>query len=87
MVTEPELLNEENAFIIFGVTGDLTRRKLIPALYELESVGRLSKPFHIIGFARRDWTNEFLKSTFQEGINEFARTKPVNISIQDFLNF
>ena len=85
MVTEPELLNEEIAFVIFGVTGDLTRRKLIPALYELESVGRLSNSFHIIGFARRDWTDEFLKSTFQEGINEFSRTKPVNNSIQEKL--
>ena len=41
------------AFIIFGVTGDLASRKLIPALYQLASDGRLSKDFFIIGFARQ----------------------------------
>ena len=49
------------AFVIFGVTGDLTRRKLIPALYELLISKRLPEPLKIIGFARRDWTDDFSK--------------------------
>lgn len=85
MGAEPELFNEEIAFIIFGVTGDLTRRKIIPALYELEAAGRLPDPFHIIGFARRDWTDEFLKTNFQEGVHKFARTKPVQSTVQEKL--
>jgi len=64
------------AFVIFGVTGDLTRRKLIPAIYELKLAGRLDGPFHIIGFARRDWSDEILRETLREGVKEFARTKP-----------
>ena len=66
------------AFVIFGVTGDLTRRKLSPALYELTLAGRLSKDFHVIGFARRDWSDDFLRSTLRDGIQEFARSKPVD---------
>ncbi len=42
--------------VIFGVTGDLARRKLIPALFELYSEGYLPERFIILGFARRDWT-------------------------------
>ncbi len=66
------------AFVIFGVTGDLTRRKLIPALYELYIADRLKMPLHIVGFARRDWDDEFLKKTLRDGVTEFSRSKPVN---------
>ncbi|MFW5745601.1 MAG: glucose-6-phosphate dehydrogenase, partial [Spirochaetota bacterium] len=45
---------------IFGVTGDLTRSKLMPALYSLFLNGRLSE-FRIVGFARRDWSDEYLR--------------------------
>lgn len=70
--------NEPIGFVIFGVTGDLTRRKLIPALYELKIAGRLEAPFYIIGFARRDWTDETLRETLRTGVLEFARSKPVD---------
>jgi glucose-6-phosphate 1-dehydrogenase len=66
------------AFIIFGVTGDLTRRKLIPALYELCLGDLLAKRLTIIGFARRDWTNEDLKNSLREGVMEYGRSKPIN---------
>lgn len=68
---------ESVAVVIFGVTGDLTRRKLLPALYELQLTGRLPEKFFVIGFARRDWTDDALRTTLRDGINEFARTKPV----------
>ena len=61
MYKESKQLEGKAAFVVFGVTGDLTRRKLIPALYELQLAGRLPEDFHIIGFARRDWTDEFLR--------------------------
>lgn len=73
------------AVVIFGVTGDLTHRKLIPALYQLTLAGRLPDDFHIIGFARRDWTDEVLRETLRAGVNEFARTKPVDTSTLDCL--
>jgi len=62
--------------VIFGVTGDLTRRKLIPALFELFKASRLSEPLYIIGFARRDWTDDKLRDNLREGVIEFGRSKP-----------
>lgn len=78
---EPSLPEHESsgiAFVIFGATGDLTRRKLIPALYELHLAGRLPQPLCVIGFARRDWTDAFFQETLAEGVREFARQKPVD---------
>ena len=47
--------------VIFGVTGDLSRRKLLPSLFDLEANGMLPSKLRIIGFSRRDWSqNEFL---------------------------
>ncbi|NMB54937.1 MAG: glucose-6-phosphate dehydrogenase [Leptolinea sp.] len=66
------------AFVIFGATGDLTRRKLMPAIYELAATNRLPDQFQVVGFARRDWTNEVLIQNLTEGINQFAREKPVD---------
>ncbi len=60
------------AIIIFGVTGDLTRRKILPALYELASAGKIDGPIHIIGFARRDWTDQTLVELIQESIKEYG---------------
>jgi glucose-6-phosphate 1-dehydrogenase len=48
------------AIVIFGATGDLTRKKLIPALFSLFIKGNINQ-FKIIGFARRPWTNEFFR--------------------------
>jgi glucose-6-phosphate 1-dehydrogenase len=79
------LPNEPVAFVVFGVTGDLTRRKLIPALYELKLAGRLEVPLNIIGFARRDWNDEVLIETLREGVREFARTQPVNEAVLESL--
>ena len=66
------------AFVIFGVTGDLTKRKLLPALYQLESERRLPEKIDIIGFARRPWDDAYLKKVLDEGIHEYARIKPVS---------
>jgi len=73
--------SEGIAFVIFGVTGDLTRRKLIPALYELQLSKRLPQRLCVIGFARRDWTDETLEKTMMEGVTEFARHKPIDKDI------
>lgn len=75
--------DEAMGIVIFGVTGDLTRRKLIPALYELAVNKRLNVPLYIFGFARRDWTDEVMRENMRAGVNEFARTRPVD---EDLLN-
>jgi len=69
---------ESIALIIFGVTGDLTKRKLIPAIYQLISEKLISNPIDIIGFARRPWDNQKMTDTLTEGIKEYARVKPVD---------
>jgi glucose-6-phosphate 1-dehydrogenase len=55
--------------VIFGATGDLTHRKLVPALYNLAVDGELPPGVKIIGFARRDWTDE----KFRAGLEELNR--------------
>ena len=46
------------AIVIFGASGDLTKRTLIPALYNLTSYALLPDKFSIIGVARQDWSDE-----------------------------
>lgn len=72
---------EPIAIVIFGVTGDLTHRKLIPALYELAREKRFPAPINIIGFARRDWTDETLRDMMRASVEEFARNKPVDENV------
>ncbi len=76
--TSPDRREDSYAVVIFGVTGDLTRRKLIPALYELTVGNQLPDKFNVIGFARRDWDDQKLHEVLCEGVREFARTRPVN---------
>jgi len=85
MNNPPDVNGESVAFVIFGVTGDLTRRKLLPALYELQLTDRLPEKFHVIGFARRDWTEDVMRTTLRDGITEFSRTKPVDQGILEKL--
>jgi glucose-6-phosphate 1-dehydrogenase len=66
------------ALVIFGVTGDLTRRKLIPALYQLSMENRMPFSLDVIGFARRPWDDDQMRSELSRGIEEFARVKPVD---------
>ena len=66
------------ALVIFGVTGDLTKRKLLPALYQLAKDKRIKERIDIIGFARRPWSDEIMKKNLQEGVENFARVKPVD---------
>ncbi len=64
--------------VIFGASGDLTARKLIPALYHLALENALPTPYRIIGFARRDKTDDSFRAELREALNQFSRTKPVN---------
>lgn len=65
------------AFIIFGVTGDLAYRKLVPALYELELENSLPSNFYVIGFARREWSDDVMREHLRQGLLEFASAQPV----------
>lgn len=64
--------------VIFGATGDLTARKLFPALYNLARDGQLPAHFACVGFARREKTNEQFRNEMLDGINKYSRVKPVD---------
>ncbi len=68
-------------FVIFGATGDLTRRKLIPALYNL-AISRLLPPgMSIVGFALSEMGDESFRSTLHDAVAEFSRRKPIDEAI------
>lgn len=69
---------EPCSIVIFGASGDLTSRKLIPALYHLHLDKQLPTAFRIIGFARRDKTDESWRGELREDLVRFSRTQPVD---------
>lgn len=62
------------ALVIFGVTGDLARKKLLPAVYDLANRGLLPPGFVVLGFARRDWGDGDFEQMAREAAQEHART-------------
>jgi glucose-6-phosphate 1-dehydrogenase len=62
--------------VIFGATGDLARRKLLPALYNLAHDGALPERFHLVGVARRERAHEDYRAECEQSIREFSRRKP-----------
>ncbi len=67
--------------VIFGATGDLTARKLFPAIYNLEREGQLPKHFACVGFARREKSHDAFRQEMEEAINQFSRVKPVDPNV------
>ncbi len=66
---------EPSVLVMFGVTGDLARKKLLPAIYDLANRGLLPPGFSLVGFARRDWADQdFAKLTY-DAVRQYARTK------------
>src|SRR5216110_192637 len=61
------------SIVIFGATGDLTHRKLIPALYNLAAEGELPPAVAIIGFARRPKSDDDFRKEMEEAVREFSR--------------
>lgn len=85
-VTAEERLGERDAgvrgparpavVVIFGATGDLTRRKLVPALYSLHAEGLLPEGTSIVGVARRPLGDDEFRERMREGVEEHARVSP-----------
>src|SRR5881394_1024433 len=59
--------------VIFGATGDLTHRKLIPALYNLAAGGDLPQQFKVVGFARREKTDDEFRAELEESNKKNSR--------------
>jgi glucose-6-phosphate 1-dehydrogenase len=70
------------AVVVFGATGDLTSRKLVPALYNLARERLLPSGFSVVGFARRDWDDEQFRAVMKEGVTKHSR-EPLREDIWD----
>ncbi|HEY7983440.1 MAG TPA: glucose-6-phosphate dehydrogenase [Ktedonobacterales bacterium] len=67
--------------VIFGATGDLTHRKLIPALYNLALEQPIPAEFTVVGAARRPFSDDEFRTLARDGINAHSRRRPVNPAI------
>ncbi|HHP7244415.1 MAG TPA: glucose-6-phosphate dehydrogenase [Elainellaceae cyanobacterium] len=65
-IPEPQIL------VIFGASGDLTQRKLVPALYQMRRERRLPPELTIVGVSRRDWSHDYFRDHMREGVEEFG---------------
>jgi glucose-6-phosphate 1-dehydrogenase len=72
---------EPCTMVICGATGDLTNRKLAPALYNLMLGGFLPPEFSVVGFARRELTEEAFRRQLLDSINRYSRNRPAKASI------
>lgn len=66
------------SIVIFGASGDLTKRKLMPAIYSLAHEGLLPPYFSVIGVAAADYNDESFREEMKKAVNQFSRYKPVN---------
>jgi glucose-6-phosphate 1-dehydrogenase len=64
--------------VIFGASGDLTARKLIPALYHLFKEKQMPPAFRVVGFARREKNDASWRQELRSALDQFSRTKPVD---------
>jgi glucose-6-phosphate 1-dehydrogenase len=60
--------------VLFGVTGDLAKKKVMPAIYDLANRGLLPPGFSLVGYARRDWANEDFAQVVHDAVRDHART-------------
>lgn len=72
--------------VVFGATGDLNARKLMPALFNLGREGYLPQRFAIVGVGRRDKTDEEFRADIAEGLKKYSRVKPDAEELRDFLS-
>src|SRR3954452_10585488 len=80
---EQERVPDASCLVIFGASGDLTQRKLIPALYSLAHDGLLPAGQTIIGYARPDYTDDAFRMAMREACDKFARVRPVDEAVWD----
>ena len=79
-----ERIPEPGVVVIFGASGDLTKRKLLPALFHLEQAGLLPQQIRIVGVARRDLGNTFAED-MRQGIVEFGGVQDGEEKLDEFI--
>src|SRR5579862_8260524 len=78
-----ERLAEPCAIVIFGASGDLTKRKLIPALYDLATERHLPPAVSIIGCARTPMSHQQFRDKMREEVGKYARNSPISTAAWD----
>src|SRR5579872_1251235 len=68
-------------FVVFGASGDLTRRKLLPALYNLAVSRLLPAGMSIVGFALTEMSEDEFRASMRAGVTEFSRRKPIDEAV------
>src|SRR3954454_6292668 len=66
------------AIVIFGASGDLAKRKLIPAIYELAKENLLDEKTFVMGFSRSPMSDQEFRKVAREAVEKFARTQPID---------
>ena len=66
------------AIVIFGASGDLAKRKLIPAIYELARQKLLDEKSYVMGYSRSQMSDEQFRQSAREAVEKFARSKPID---------
>src|SRR3954451_16247839 len=72
--------------VIFGASGDLAKRKLMPAIYNLAHEGALPERFNLIGCARSGWSDEEFRDVAKDAIQQFSRRKPDDTVLDSLLS-
>jgi len=85
VTTSVERIPEAGILVIFGASGDLTKRKLLPALFHLRQVGLLPKQFAIVGVARRPLGDEFA-ADMRQGILSFGGVDASDQKLYEFVS-
>src|SRR5947208_13011751 len=82
---QPERIPDPCVVVIFGASGDLTKRKLLPALFHLEQSGLLPKDFAVVGVARRPLEQTFAQD-MKEGIVSGGDIAPEDPNLEEFVS-
>lgn len=72
---------EATTFVLFGATGDLAKRKIYPALYNLYVDGKLPQKFAVIGLGRREFSDHVFQSNVEKAVQQFSRRKPEDTAV------
>src|SRR6476661_9939377 len=72
--------------VIFGASGDLAKRKLLPAIYNLAHEGALPERFNLIGCARSEWSDDEFRDVAKEAIQKFSRRKTDDTVLDSLLS-
>lgn len=81
---QQQRIPEPNIIVFFGASGDLVKRKLVPALYHLKRERRLPPELTIVGVARREWSDDYFREQMREGVEEFSDGVGSEALWQDF---